>query len=180
MTSRTCRRHGRALLVSVALAYLVVMLLTGERPGQGQFVPFEAAGVLSADPARVTHIDIDAGTRHWRLARTAQGWQRDDVVLAAGAAAALELGLKALYASRPVRELRGATIDAHAHEYGLDRPALALRLRSARDIDLGLAFGGPSADGALRYLRVEGVPGVSLVSPFVAEQWEAVVGELAQ
>lgn len=173
--SAPVRRIVAPLLAALALAYLVVMLVTGARPGQGQFVPFEAAGVLTSTPAQVTSVELVDGARRWQLVRVAQGWRLGETTLSAAAMRELELGLKVLHASRPVRELRGAQIDAHAAEYGLDAPRPVLRLQGAGREALVLAFGGPSADGALRYLRVEGRPGVSLVSPFVAEQWAQIV-----
>ena len=169
------RRRAGALLALLALSYLCLMLVTGARPRQGQFVPFEAAGVLTPSPAEVKTIDITDGDRRWQLTRSAEGWRLRDRALPAAAAGELELGLKVLHAAHPVRELRGPQIDAHAAEFGLDRPRPSLRLRYGETGDLTLAFGGPSADGALRYLRIEGRAGVSLVSPFVVEQWAQIV-----
>ncbi len=169
------RRHAGTLLALLALAYLCVMLVTGARPRQGQFVPFEAAGVLSAPPAEVTGVDVTDGAQRWQLKRTAQGWRAGTAMLPAAAMLELELGLKVLHAARPVRALRGAQIDARAVEYGLDRPRPVVHLHVKDGRALALAFGGPSADGALRYLRIEGQAGVSLVSPFVAEQWQKLV-----
>lgn len=172
------RRHAGSLLALLALAYLCVMLVTGARPRQGQFVPFEAAGVLSMPPAEVTGIDVTDGARRWHLERTAQGWRTGATALSTAAILELELGLKVLHAAKPVRELRGAQIDARAAEYGLDRPRPVVHLHVKDGRTLALAFGGSSADGALRYLRVEGRAGVSLVSPFVVEQWQKLVGAL--
>jgi hypothetical protein len=166
-------RPVRHALAGVALVFLAVMVYTGARPRQQQFVAYEAAGVLDAPPAEVRALEVTMGGRHWQLARTDGAWQVDGAPLTETAGARLEVALKVLHSSRPVRVLRGAAASAEAGEYGLAEPTLELALRIGEKRRFAVAFGGLTPDAGLRYLRVAGTPDVQLVSTFVHDDWQA-------
>lgn len=182
MTRRPWFPH---LLAALSLVYLVVMLVTGARPQQGQFVPYEAAGILRQNPRHVSAVEIRADEARYRLVRAGRGWRLGDRALSPAAAETLELALKLLHATRPVRLLRGPEIDLRDAQYGLDRPLLVVRIEvaSGQGADASqpmvMASGGLSADGALRYVRVEDRTELVLMSPFVIEAWEALREMLA-
>ena len=165
------------VLAAVALAYLVAMVATGARPRQAQFVAFEAAGVMAADPATVATVELQAGARRWLLQHTAQGWRVGPQPLAESATAHLELALKFLHTARPVRSLQGDDV-AEAAEYGLASPALRAALSMRDGTRFAVDFGDPSSDGMLQYLRVDGDSGTYLMSRFVGEEWQAVSAAL--
>lgn len=171
------RLAGRALACA-ALVFLLVMVFTGARPRQQQFVAFEAAGVLEVPPAEVRALEVAHGGRRWRLTRTDGEWRVDGAPLAAAARAQLELALKVLHASRPVRVLRAAADAARLAEYGLDEPMIELRLDLGGQRMLGVAFGELTPDAGLRYLRLAGSADVQLVSTFVHDEWQGLAEAL--
>lgn len=174
----TCRRLLVRLCVLGALAYLVLMVITGARPRQAQFVAFEAAGVLAQQPDEIGSVRLVAAEQAWELTRRGRDWVVMDAVLPPAAAQQLALALKILHTARPVRVLREAGLDARAADYGLDHPTHAVEVAAAGQPPLRLAFGGTTPDGALRYMRVEGRPVVYLVSNFVPDEWQALADTL--
>jgi hypothetical protein len=174
--------HARQLLVRLcvlaALVYLVVMVVTGARPRQAQFVAFEAAGVLTREPDEVSKVRITAAGQAWELIRRGEGWATTDAVLPAAVAEQLALALRILHTARPVRVLRGGDLGSRAADYGLDRPTHAVEVSVDDQSPLQLAFGGTTPDGALRYMRIEGRPAVYLVSNFVPDEWQLLVDAL--
>jgi len=177
MTPRARRLLAR-LCVLVALVYLTVMVVTGARPRQGQFVAFEAAGVLLHTPDEVGAVRITAADRVWAIVRRGQDWVVADAVLPAATAEQLAMALRILHTARPVRVLRGAGLESQAADFGLDVPTHAVEVAVGGQPPLQLAFGGTTPDGALRYMRVEGRPVVYLVSNFVADEWQALADAL--
>lgn len=164
----------RATLAVGALGFLLAMLMTGARPRQAQFVAFEAAGVMAETPAAVHALALRVGKRHWALEHAATGWRSGGSTLAPALGAALDLAVKYLHTARPVRILEAADVDARSAEYGLAAPLLELTASMADGQTLTLAFGGPTPDGALQYLRVEGRGAMYLMSGFVGAQWMTV------
>ncbi len=172
------RRLLVRLCVLCALAYLVIMVITGARPRQAQFVAFEAAGVLAQQPGAIGSVRLVAAGQAWELTRRGRDWVVMDAVLPAAAAQQLELALKILHTARPVRVLREPGLDSRAADYGLDQPTHAVELAAAGQPPLRLAFGGATPDGALRYMRIEGRPVVYLMSNFVPDEWQALADTL--
>lgn len=165
------RVWGASLLAMLSVIYLGVMLATGARPGQGQFVPFEAAGLLQMPPERVTSVELSDGTRRWRLVRQGDAWHDDaGEALGAEAAAELELGLKVLHVTRPVRSLSRRDMASTPTGYGLDPSPLSGVVHGG-GAAFAFAFGASNPNGTLRYMRVDGADSLYLVSPFVADQW---------
>lgn len=165
------RRPGTHAAALAALLFLALMVVTGARPRQQQFVAYEAAGVLEASPAAVRAIEIVAGRRHWRLDRADGTWRLGDASLPPAAVEQLELALKVLHVSRSVRRLREFAGSGQLAEYGLASPAVELKIEVGGERAAGIAFGGDTPDGRLRYLRVAGSPHVELVSTFVFDEW---------
>lgn len=172
------RRLLARLCVLCALAYLAIMVITGARPRQAQFVAFEAAGVLAHEPADIGGVRITAADRVWEFTRRDGDWVSADTALPAAAAQQLELALKILHTARPVRVLRESGLDTRAADYGLDQPTHAVEVVVAGQPPLQLAFGGGTPDGALRYMRIEGRPAIYLVSNFVPDEWLALADAL--
>ncbi len=174
--------HARRLLARLcvvgALVYLVVMVVTGARPRQAQFVAFEAAGVLQSRPEEVGAVRITAAAEVWDISRRGQGWVVADAALPDAAAKQLLIALKILHTARPVRVLRGAGLESQAADFGLDFPTHAVEVAVDGQPLLQLAFGGATPDGALRYMRVAGRPVVYLVSNFVPDEWQALADAL--
>jgi hypothetical protein len=174
------RRSRSVVLAVVALLYLVVMWLSGARPGREQFVAFEAAGVMRAAPADVRRVEIRRATSSWRVDRSGDAWTLDAQPLPDAAAGHLALATKFLHTARPVRELAG--VDAHDDAFGLERPTLEVTVTQADGSTLVLAFGGPTPDRGLQYMRLErqqgGTSSVYLMSAFVGAEWRAVADSL--
>lgn len=174
------RRSLRVLLAAIALLYLGAMCLTGARPGREQFVAFEAAGVMRAAPEEVRRVEIRRAGRSWRIDRDGAVWTCDARPLSAAAAGHLTLATKFLHTARPVRELAG--VEPHDAAFGLQRPALDVTVTRDDGSALVLAFGGPTPDGGLQYMRLDqgpgGSPTVYLMSGFVGAEWLAVAESL--
>ena len=163
---------------AMALAYLVIMLVTGALPETRQLVQSEAEGVLPLAPETITRVTVVGGARPAVFVRQADGWQRE------GSAAAVdaELGqiidraVKFMHTAKPVRALEHQEIaDAGLAEFGLDHPRLGITLEDERGVVLKADFGNPSADGLLQYMRLRDRDDLYLMSGFVGQEWQAVL-----
>jgi len=67
---RAMQRHGPALL---ALLWLGLMVWWGQQPRQGQFVAFEAAGVMTVAPEAVSALTLTRGGESRQLTRATPG-----------------------------------------------------------------------------------------------------------
>ena len=91
---KALRQHGPAAL---ALLWLFLMLWWGQQPRQGQFVAFQAAGVMTVAPEAVSALSLTRGAESRQLERARPGvlrglwvqamdlWQKPAAVGAASA-----------------------------------------------------------------------------------------------
>lgn len=168
----------RACAALGAVAYLAAMLATGARPGRGQFVAFEAAGLMAEPPEAVHAVELAQGARRWRFERADGSWTLAGQPLAGAAAGHLALAVKFLHTARPVRTLEGPDVAPADPAYGLAAPELAVAVTLDDGSRLDLAFGGATPDGDLQYLRAGAPPAVHLMSGFVGAEWRAVADSL--
>lgn len=171
------KRLAWPLAAATAAAFLVGLALHGERPEPG-LVRFEAAGLMTQfAPEEANEVEIATADGTWRFRRQAS-WE--EVTLArpvpAGFADRIDAALRLLRNSGPSRilspeEVAGMT----AADYGLDRGAMQVTVKSVTGAIFVVRFGGPNPLGLGRYARVNGVAGVPILPGFVAEAWEQVV-----
>jgi hypothetical protein len=162
---------------ALALAYLVIMLVTGALPERRHFVEFEANGVLQLAPESITRVTAVADGAPAVFAREAEGWAREGgAAVDAGLAETIERAVKFMHTAAPVRALVPEEIaETGLAEFGLERPRLAIALEDPGGVVLKAEFGNDSADGLLQYMRLSDRDEVYLMSSFVGGQWQAVL-----
>jgi hypothetical protein len=174
----TTRSLWTAIAAFLALAFLVVMVVTGALPRQQQLVKFKAKGVMQLAPERISTVALRSGERSVVFVRTPDGgWARDGgAPLDPAVAKRLALAVQFMNTSGPVREMEPAEYQkTNPHEFGLDRPQLSIALFEGTRPVLTAHFGGRNPDGYLQYVTVEGRRELFLLSRFVGEEWDAVV-----
>jgi hypothetical protein len=166
----------------VALAFLAVLALHGERPEPGM-VGFKAAGLLTAfapEDARV--VEVSRAGEVWRFRRDGKSWravQAPRPVLA-NAADRIDSALRLLRDTGPLRVL-SAHEAAHAapSDYALGPDALRVTVLGPDAATFAIVFGAANPLGLARYVRIDGVDGVPLLPAYVAETWEQTIGTTA-
>jgi hypothetical protein len=161
----------------IALAYLVVMLITGALPERRHLIKFEAHGVMQLDPERITRVTVTADGTSAVFIRQTQGWVREDSAKAieASLTKALDLAVKFMHTANPVRVFKPEDFaDTGLVEFGLDRPRLSITLENTGGVVLEADFGNSSNDGLLRYMRLRDRGDLYMMSGFVGKEWETV------
>lgn len=139
---------------------------------------FAAAGLMTQfapDEAREVEIVTPDGT--WRFRKQAT-WEEVTPTRPSppGFANRIDTALRLLRDSGPSRVLTPEEVKGTAPaDYGLDRGALRVTVRSATGTTFAVRFGGPNPLGLGRYARVDGMDGIPILPGYVAEAWEQVV-----
>ena len=174
---RGFRRRWRAgLLASLALAYLVVMVVTGALPRQRQLVEFEARGLMREPPEAVLRVEVMRPGQRSVFLREGGHWTRESgIPMTPDAVRRLSLAVQFLNTSAPLRhlsqkELVGMTPAA----FGLDRPVVSATLHGLQGPLIAVSFGAETPEGTAQYLAVDGRDGIYLMSRFVGNEWNAV------
>lgn len=166
-----------AVVAALALAFLVVMTVTGALPRQRHFVKFEAKGVLQLPPERISSIALHAGGRAAILLRSPDGswaWE-NGAPLPADLAKRVVVAVQFMNTSAPVRVIEAAELqEFEPSEFGLDRPLVSVALFEGPRPVLSAHFGARNPDGYLQYVRLDGRPELLLLSRFVGAEWEGV------
>lgn len=168
------------LAAAGAVAYLVLMAATGAVPQRGQYVKFEARGLLVEDPQFVDSVVLTRAGKTRIFTRSDTRWQENGQPLPAAAASILETAVKFMHTSAPVRTMSMEELKTQdPREFGLAPPQFTVRLtvRGASALDAG--FGGVNPSGRLNYVGVIGRAELYLLSHFVVEEWEKVLSSPA-
>jgi hypothetical protein len=174
---RATKRLLAPIVAVAALAYLIAMVVSGALPQNRQVVEFKAAGVLEQAPESISRVAISTKDGSVAFVRRASGWANEssDVTVSADATAALDLALKIMHNSKPVRVLtREEIADADENEFGLAQPQIAVTLGTAGGVVLQAEFGASNTDGVLQFMRLKGRDQLYLMSDFVGRAWEKV------
>lgn len=174
MKARCIRRW---LVSGAALVYLVIMYVSGAPPTHQNLIRAEARGVYEQLPETVTGVVVTYAGGSVSFARRDGRWvdRETGTALAANSASLLARGLKVMHTATPVRILRPEEVAAvAAAAYGLDPPAIRVRLSPAVGAPMTANFGRRANDGILQYMRVEGRGETYLMSGFVGETWQAL------
>ncbi|MBI1397927.1 MAG: hypothetical protein GC151_18290 [Betaproteobacteria bacterium] len=179
--SAPARRWWPAVAGIAAIAFMVIMFVTGSEKDTQQLIKFEAKGVMQVPPERITRARIDAGDRHFDLTRTGEHtWK-----LANGETVDGKLGADASMAvqfmntSGPTREMsRSELSGAELKDFGLEPPRVSIALYDGAERILAAHFGAHNADGLLQYMSVDGKDEIYMMSRFVGGQWEQVASQL--
>ena len=161
------------MAVAVALCWLLYLVFTGQTMQQGQFVAFEAAGLMSGPPEAVGEVTLAREQAIRVLARKdSAGWTLGERPLAPALAQRLALAVKFLHTSRPLRQV-GQQDDDPGYGFA-DATALRVSVGRQGQPPLELVFGKPGTEATTQYVADEGSRTVWLMSRFVGEEWEAV------
>ncbi len=163
------------LLAAAALAYLVIMAVSGTAPVQRQLVHFEAKGVLKMLPDRVSRVEISRGAERIVLVRRSdESWATPDgVAVGAETAKHISMAVQMMHTSGPVRDIPAEELrDADTSAFGLDPPQIAAKLyEGSGNPILSVRFGEHNPEDFLQYMRVEGDSRLYLMSRFVGAEW---------
>ena len=158
------RRFPLYGLALVAVAFLVLAALRGERPNSA-LVAYVDKGFLADQPADfVREVMIERAGRRWVYRRGP----------AATPVEGLETAMALLRGAAPERHIALAEMSGERSEYGLDPPSLTVALLGADAAWFRIAFGGPNPLGLSRYARIEGQDGIWLVPGHLPQAWEAL------
>ncbi len=167
------------LAAAGAIAYLLVMTATGALPQRGQYVKFEARGLLAEDPQRVDSVVLTRAGRTRTFSRSDARWHENGHALPAATAAVLDTAVKFMHTSAPVRTLPMEELKTQdPREFGLAPPHFTVRLTVGGASALDAGFGGTNPSGRLNYVGVIGRTELYLLSHFVVEEWEQVLASL--
>lgn len=169
--------------VALAVGFLVAMAMSGRVRESGQFIRFAAAGVLGDAPARVKRVEMIRNSERWVFARTAEGWRREPGLPSVPPPLATHLNdaIKFLHVSAPVRVLtRQEWAEQGLSEFGLDRPVVSAVLYEDDRRLLAVEFGSLNPQKVLQYMRIVGRDDIYVMSRFVGEEWERVLGDAAR
>jgi hypothetical protein len=176
--SAASRRFVMPMLAVLALAYLVVMVVTGAQPVLRQLVKFEAKGVLRIEPEAVKRVALGRGGRQVVLVRRDDGGWALEAGGATEAAATthLDTAVKMLHRSGPVREIAPEELSGvDTRPFGLDEPVVVVTLSGPAGQPLTVRFGALNPEGFLQYMRIDGDSKVYLMSRFIGAEWAAAL-----
>jgi hypothetical protein len=160
-----------------AFAYLAAMVISGALPEQRQLVKFEAKGLMTLPPERISRVELVRGGKTAAFVRSGDsGWIRDDKgPLPKGLAEKLSLAVQIMNRSGPVRVMEPAEYHGtDPREFGLDRPRLSITLSEGTVPVLRAHFGGLNPENFLQYMAVEGRQELFLMSLFVGQHWSDI------
>jgi hypothetical protein len=176
------RWRGRAAPAGAglfAVLFLLVMVVSGRTRPTQNLVKFEAAGLMRAAPDQIDRVELTTKGRRVILARREKGrWTLvpEAGELAARAVSHLEMSLKFMHVTAPVRVMSRNEYQGEAlGEYGLDPPRYTISLHGGSQTVLATSFGGKNPQDILQYVRVEGRDELYLLPIFVGREWELVV-----
>ena len=177
MSAVWARRLVMPLLATMALAWLVAMVVTGAQPVQRQLVKFEAKGVLPIEPEAVQRVVLGRGAREVALVRRGESWALDGGGAVEGVAAThLDTAVKMLHRSGPVREIAASELSGvDMRPFGLEEPVVVATVAGADGKALTVRFGALNPEGFLQYMRIDGDSTVYLMSRFIGAEWTAAL-----
>ena len=178
MSAVSLRRLVMPMLATLALAYLVAMVVTGAQPVHRQLVKFEAKGVLQIEPEAVQRIALGRVGLQIVLKRSGEGgWALESGGAVEGAAAThLDTAVKMLHRSAPVRAIAPDELSGvDTRPFGLDEPVIVATLSGSGGPVLTVRFGALNPEGFLQYMRIDGDPKVYLMSRFIGAEWTAAL-----
>lgn len=168
----------RGVFAIIALGYLVLMFKSGEPPTHENFIRTEFAGVMDSPPTQVVAVQIIHAGQTQTIERHEDSW-RDAGSLSALSepqVTMLERAIMFMHTANPVRIMRPEEFAGVSGDpYGIETPAIAVRLSSVNGLIVNAKFGHRAPDGILQYMQVEGRAEIYLMSGFVSETWDQIV-----
>jgi len=173
------RRAAWPLAAAIAVGFLAILALHGERPDPA-LAPFKAAGPLTAfAPAQAREVEISKAGESWRFRREAGAWRtaKPPRPVPPEASDRIDTALRLLRDSGPLRVLSSEEVArTPAADYALGADSLSVTVRGPGGATFAIRFGARNPLGSATYARVEGRDGVPLLPSYVAETWEQAIG----
>jgi Domain of unknown function (DUF4340) len=180
------QRGATRLVAPLAAALLVVLLaavtVRGHWPELKQIVRFAGKGLVVSAPSDITQVEIRMGQDSVGFRREAASWTIDGMTgtVPAELASHIDIGLRFLHVSEPVREIAPAELTpASFAEFGLDPPASVVTVGTAQGAVTTVNFGVLNPVGTSQYVRIGGSPTVYLMPRHVGSEWQ-VAGDIAR
>jgi Domain of unknown function (DUF4340) len=163
--------------VTVLLALLLALVLSGQWPEVRNKLLPSPKGLLAIAPNEIERVDIRSGADSVTLRRQVGGWTIEGADGAASAELALHIdtALKFLRISEPSRQILASELAAESFAaFGLDPPTevVVLGIRAAGPATVN--FGTTNPAGTSHYVRLGGAPTVYLMPRHVTEEWRLV------
>ncbi len=165
------------LATLAAFAYLAWMVISGALPEQRQLVKFEAMGVMTLPPERITRVELVRDGKTAAFVRSGDsGWiLQDKGPLPKALAEKLTLAVQIMNRSGPVRVMEpGEHRGTDPREFGLEQARIAVTLSDGNVPALRAQFGGLNPEKFLQYMAVDGRQELFLMSLFVGQYWSDI------
>lgn len=167
----------RGVFAIIALGYLVLMFKSGDPPTHENLIRAEFAGVMGFPPTQVVAVQIIHAGQTQTIERHEDSWRDAGSlrVLGEPQVTMLERAIMFMHTANPVRIMRPEEFaSASGDPYGIENPAMVVRLSSFSGSVLNVKFGNRAPDGILQYMQVEGRAELYLMSGFVGEAWDQI------
>jgi hypothetical protein len=162
----------------LAVAFLVVMALSGHVRETRWLVRFKPGGVMPETTDRIDRVELRTDGRRWVFSRTSGGWRAepDGQPVPPSLASHLDDSIKFMHVAAPIRVMERAEWAAQGlREFGLDPPGYTATLYHGGRVALGAEFGSPNPQKVLQYMKLAGRDEVYLMPRFIGEEWEQVL-----
>jgi Domain of unknown function (DUF4340) len=172
------------LAAGVLIVLLIALVISGHGPEFRGVVHYSANGLVAVAPSDVARVEIRAGRDIVSLHRAAGGWAIDSeggaVAVPAEIASHIDVGLRFLHVSAPLRDIPANEISATSFAaYGLDPPTSVVAIETGSGAAATVNFGVLNPVGTSQYVRIGGSPTVYLMPRHVGSEWQ-VAGDMAR
>ncbi|MFT5394707.1 MAG: hypothetical protein ACI8PT_004919 [Gammaproteobacteria bacterium] len=133
---------------------------------------------MAHGPSIINRVTIAENRKPVAFERHMDRWIREGErkAVASDSANAISLAVKFMHTVDPVRIFMPDELNADAISgFGLEAPALSVRLESAEGTVLEADFGGETSGDLLHYMHVKGRLEYFLTSRFILKEWRTVM-----
>jgi hypothetical protein len=174
---RAVARWKLPLAVTVLLAILLALVLSGQWPELRGKLASSSKGLVAIATNEIERVDIRSGASSITLRRQPGGWTIEGVDGAAPPelVSHVDTALKFLRVSQPSREIPGSELAVESFAaFGLDPPSEVVALETHSAVAATVNFGTINPAGTSHYVRLGGAPTVYLMPRHVMEEWRLV------
>lgn len=173
------KRGSRAISLGLAAGVLMIALiaaisLTGRWPEDMSREGTPLVGIVNIPAKNIERITLEAGGDKIAFERHgAHLWRSNGADLGAAIAGHIDLGLRLLNVSSPLRVLDEAEYGREKlAEFGLASPRLKLQLIPRTGTATEVVFGENTPTQTTQFARVTGQPQIYLLSRYVGTEWQ--------
>jgi hypothetical protein len=165
------------------IALIGVISVTGKWPTSAWLNPPRPEGILDVPPAQITRIEVSAGDRNVAEFehRPTGGWLVNAAEMAPAIAQHVDIALRMLNVSNPLRVLRPDEYDStKLAEFGFERPNTLINVFASDGKVNSIVFGEPTPAQNAQYVRVIGRQNLYLLQRYVGVEWQIALDMLAR